>query len=102
MRHFVTSLFPGAGDVLLTFNCSPSPCEVDITFEFATAPATLDVRDTINQFVNSPGAPVQTLTATFAPAPEAPTLGPAGLIVLGAGLMVAGRRASRRRRSANT
>ncbi len=96
------SLFPGGGDVLLTFNCAPSPCEVDITFEFATAPATLDVTDTINQFVNSPGGPAQTLTAAFAPIASAPALGPAGLFVLGAGLVIAGRRASRRWRSANT
>ena len=96
-------LFPGGGDVLLSFNCQPSPCEVDITFEFATTPATLDVRDTINQFVHSPGAPVQTLTATFVPvAPEIPALDSTGLIVLGAGLVIAGRRVSRRRRSANT
>ena len=92
-----------AGDVLVGFNCAPSPCEVDVTFEFATTPATLDVTDTINQFVHSPGAPVQTLTATFAPvAPEVPALDPTGLIVLGAGLVIAGRRASQRRRSANT
>ena len=91
-----------AGDVLVAFTCAPSPCEVDVTFEFATTPATLDVTDTINQFVHSPGAPVQTLTATFAPVASAPALGLAGLIVLGAGLVVAGRRASRRRRSANT
>ncbi|MBW2279640.1 MAG: hypothetical protein JRG76_11470 [Deltaproteobacteria bacterium] len=94
------SIFPGAGDILLTFNCAPSPCEVDVTFEFAAAPATLDVTDTVNQFVNSPGAPGQTLTATFAddPIPGAPVpfLGPAGLIALGAGLVVAGRRALRR------
>ena len=92
-----------AGDVRVAFTCAPSPCEVDVTFEFATTPATLDVTDTINQFVHSPGAPVQTLTATFAPvAPEVPALDPTGLIVLGAGLVIAGRRASQRRRSANT
>ena len=94
------NLFPGGGDVLMTFNCQPSPCMVDITFEFATAPATLDVTDTNNQFIHSPGAPGQTLTATFGDAPvpdvQTPALGPAALVALGAGLLLAGRRALRR------
>ena len=88
------NLFLSGGDRLLTFNCSPSPCEVDIAFEFAAAPTTLDVTDTINQFIDSPGAPQQTLTATFSEA-QVPALGPGALIAVAAALLIAGRRAMR-------
>ena len=83
----------GGGDITLNFGCNPSPCTVDVSFEFATPPTTVDVTDIINQFSDSPGAPNQTLSATFAVAPvSAPALGPAALLALGAGLLVVGRR----------
>jgi hypothetical protein len=89
----------GTAARLLAYACgqTPTPCWVDVTFEFATAPTTVDVKDVNNQFVNSSGGPSQELTATFARVEvSTPALGPAGLLALAAGLLVAGRRPSRR------
>jgi len=60
-------LLAGSGtNRVVEFNCTLAPCDVDVLLEFAALPTTLDVTDAINQFVDSPGAPSQTLTATFA------------------------------------
>ncbi|MAE93309.1 MAG: hypothetical protein CL910_01475 [Deltaproteobacteria bacterium] len=57
----VFSLF----DPLVTYSCSTGPCTVDVQFQFASTPAYGDFRDTVNQFVDSPGAPNQTLRGNF-------------------------------------
>jgi hypothetical protein len=53
------------------FNCRQGPCTVDLMVEFAAMPTSVDIRDNVNQFVDSPGAPSQTLTATFSTVPAA-------------------------------
>jgi hypothetical protein len=88
----------GGEDRLLGFSCIPMtvPCIVDVKFEFAVPPSTLSVRDQINQFTDSPGAPNQTLVASFNVA-SVPSIGPLGLIALaGAFAGLAGWRLRRR------
>ncbi len=82
----------------LAFVCGQqaNPCSVDVTFELASPPATLDVTDSNNQFSDSPGAPNQTLSATFSSSPVAvPALGPLAFVALAVAFLLTG---SRRRR----
>ncbi len=63
---------------------TPNPCSVDVSFELASPPTTLDVTDSNNFFGASPGAPNQTLSSTFAfNAVPVPTLSQWGLIGFG-------------------
>ena len=77
----------------VNFFCFTTPCEAQVTFEFATPPTTLDVTDVINEFIDSPGAPYQTLSGTFAFSLPVPALGAAALVLLSGGFAIAAKRA---------
>ena len=77
----------------VNFFCFTTPCEAEVTFEFATPPTTLDVTDVINEFIDSPGAPYQTFSGMFAFSLPVPALGSAALVLLSGGLAIAAKRA---------
>jgi hypothetical protein len=83
----------------VNFFCFTTPCEAEVTFEFATPPTTLDVTDVtdvtdvINEFIDSPGAPYQIFSGMFAFSLPVPALGSAALVLLSGGLAIAAKRA---------
>ncbi len=63
------SLSTAGGNSVLEFNCNGPPCNADMLLGFATKPTTLDITDSVNQFIDSPGAPFQVLSASFGVVP---------------------------------
>lgn len=61
-----------SGEIVMTpdplgdWFCEAAPCDVDIVLELAGVPSQVDVLNSVNQFVGSPGAPFQSLVANFA------------------------------------
>ena len=76
----------GGGDPRIDYNCTDGPCTVNVEFQFLAMPAFGDFTDRVNQFVDSPDGPAQTLRGNF---PEP------GLVLL---LAAAGLAFARRRR----
>lgn len=77
----------------LAFVCgqTSNPCSVDVSFELASPPTTLDVTDSNDFFSNSPGAPNQVLSATFSSAAApVPALGTEVLVAAAAALLLMG------------
>lgn len=54
---------------LITLNCTVAPCNADLLLTLAAVPTTGTIRDTVNQFIDSPGAPNQILPMTFGVVP---------------------------------
>ena len=60
---------PFGVDARMEYNCLDAPCHADMLLELAAIPTSGTIRDNNNQFIDSPGAPSQTLPMTFAVVP---------------------------------